>query len=164
MMAIGEVQSDNSIRLYDRNINYRDYRRIRPSPDQKLKLASWGLQWVSSSNVSGVGINGDDLYIRFLNASLYKYPNQAELFDKIMKANSKGKAVWKYLRRTNVPYERVGSLPFDNQEVIESDEDMFDNLSYEASQILTIAALAQIKTLNDIVEIASIKDVIKTLT
>jgi hypothetical protein len=93
----------------------RDYQRFRHTPEEKINLVEQGLQHVLSSNVSAVGVSGDDLIIRFHNGSLYEYSNMANSFPKILKSNSKGKWVWKYLRRSNVPYRKIGtiSLPDD---------------------------------------------------
>ena len=105
--------------LIDKN---REYRRFRPNIREKLKLAQAGLQWTLSSNVSAVGKSDGALIIRFHNGSLYKYPEQAKLFDPMLASNSKGHFVWVKLRRTNVPYEKIGSLPLaDDLEVTDDD-------------------------------------------
>ncbi len=107
--------------LQDKN---REYRRLRPNINEKLKLAQAGLQWTLSSNVSAVGKSGDALIIRFHNGSLYKYPNQAKLFDPMLASNSKGHFVWVKLRRTNVAYEKIGALPLDDDLEISDDDIM----------------------------------------
>ena len=65
---------------------HREYRRLRPDPAEKIQLANNGLQWVLSSNVSGIGTQDDSLIVRFHNGSMYEYPNQAKLFDQMMKS------------------------------------------------------------------------------
>lgn len=128
MRVIGDVMPGGMVRLFDPDIKFREdmaqssQRRIRQSARQKLYLAKQGLTAVNSSNVSALGIFGEDLYIRFLNGAVYRYPKNAEIFDKIMRSQSKGRAVWRYLRRAGVPYERVGDLPLPDK--IE-DEDLF---------------------------------------
>lgn len=93
----------------------RDYRRFRPSPEERTYLAERGLRWVLSSNVSAIGTQGDDLVIRFHNGSVYAYIGQADKVDDIFKSNSKGRWVWRHLRRKGVPYKKIGaiSLPDD---------------------------------------------------
>lgn len=113
----------------NRDVNYRKklttQQTITPSPAQKIRLANAGLQWVRSSNVSGVGVQDDNLIIRFHNGSLYAYKDKAKDFDNIMKANSKGHWVWVHLRRQQVPYMKIGSLKFDTDTGI-SDEEVFN--------------------------------------
>ena len=109
---------------------HREYRRRRPNSNEKIQLANNGLQWTLSSNVSAVGVNDDSLIIRFHNGSLYEYPNQAKLFDSMMKSNSKGKFVWAKLRRPRVAYQKIGSLPFNDDAQI-SDEDLFKGIDLE---------------------------------
>lgn len=141
---LGELQPDGSIRLYDENIKYRKYRRYRHTPQQKVYLNNLGFVSVQSSNVSALRVSGNDLYIRFLNSSLYRYPGSADIFDKIMNSLSKGSAVWKYLRRPNKPYERVGSIkyPKELQSVVDeqlstlTDQEIFNKIDTE--QILNM--------------------------
>lgn len=107
------------IRLVDLN---REYKRLRPNVSEKIQLANNGLQWVLSSNVSAIGVNDNDLIIRFHNGSMYAYPNQAKLFDKMLASNSKGHFVWVKLRRPKVAYQKIGSLPFKDDEQVTDDE------------------------------------------
>lgn len=166
LQVLGDVRP-KGILLHDRDVKFREdmaessKRRYRQTSDDKAWLFSKGFQAVTSSNVSALGIFGKDLYIRFLNDAVYRYPNNAELFEKIMRANSKGRAVWKYIRRAGVPYERVGDMPI--PDVITNDE-LFKGMETtktaynelfkfkELSEILTIEELAltisQFKTIN----------------
>jgi|LGOV01.1.fsa_nt_gb hypothetical protein len=105
--------------LVDKN---RVYKRYRPSADEKIKLKNNGLQWVLSSNVSAVGTIGNDLVIRFINGSLYQYPNQAKLFEPMLKSNSKGHYVWVKLRKPQVAFNKIGSLPLDTDTDVTDDE------------------------------------------
>ena len=91
------------ILLEDKN---REYKRFRPNVSEKIQLANNGLQWVLSSNVSALGTNEDSLIIRFHNGSFYEYPNQAKLFEDMLKSNSKGHFVWVKLRRPKVAYKK----------------------------------------------------------
>lgn len=105
--------------LVDKN---REYRRFRPTPAEKIKLANNGLQWVLSSNVSAVGTIGNDLVVRFHNGSLYQYMKQAKLFDKMLASNSKGHFVWAKLRKPKVPFNKIGSLPIEGDVDVTDDE------------------------------------------
>ena len=106
--------------LEDKN---RDYKRIRPSPAEKMKLRNAGLQWTLSSNISAVGVVDNDLIIRFHNGSLYKYPNNAEHFAPMLNSNSKGKYFWRKLRRPGASYIKIGSLPLP-EDTTETDEEV----------------------------------------
>ena len=105
--------------LIDKN---REYKRFRPNPSEKIQLANNGLQWVLSSNVSALGVNKNDLIIRFHNGSLYLYPNQAKLFEPMLQSNSKGHFVWVKLRKPKVAYRKIGTLPFKDDEQVTDDE------------------------------------------
>jgi len=91
----------------------RDYQRIEPSQKSRQRLRERGFTWVLSSNVSAVRTYEKDLYIRFHNGSLYKYPNRANLFEPMLESSSKGRFVWNELRRKNVAYSKVGAMPLD---------------------------------------------------
>ena len=89
----------------------REYQRILPSQKSIDTLESKGFEWVFSSNVSAATVRGLDLIIRFHNGSIYSYTNKGKDFERLMGAASKGKWVWRFLRRPNVPYAKIGSLP-----------------------------------------------------
>ncbi len=116
--------------LEDKN---RPYQRLRPNPSEKIQLADAGLQWVLSSNVSAIGVNDDDLIIRFHNGSLYMYPNRAYLYRPMLQSNSKGHFVWVKLRRTRVEYRKIGTLPLKSDKPIDDDAilDLIDNQGME---------------------------------
>ena len=130
------VRKDGSIYHQNIGVKYREklttQYTITPSPEQKIQLANAGLQWVTSSNVSGVGVDGDDLIIRFQNGALYRYSGVGDKFDNMMKALSKGHWVWVNLRRKNVPYQKIGTLPFKGD--IETD-DIFKLIEQEGMEV-----------------------------
>ena len=101
----------------------REYQRILPSDKSIDILESNGLEWVFSSNVSAATVRGKDLIIRFHNGSIYQYPNEGKNFERLMGAASKGKWVWRFLRRPNKPYSKIGSLPLP-EDTDESDQDI----------------------------------------
>lgn len=105
----------------------RDYRRYSHNPRERAFLGLQGLQPVQSSNVSSVGVKGEDLLIRFHNGSVYSYRNKADQFDNILKANSKGKWVWRNLRRRNAQYTKLGVLPLPD-DIGVTDEDIFQEI------------------------------------
>ena len=120
------------IQLIDKN---REYKRFRPSASEKIALANNGLQWVLSSNVSALGVNDNDLIIRFQNGSLYKYPNQAKLYEPMLQSNSKGHFVWVKLRRPKVAYQKIGALPLEN-DIETTDEDIFNLVDLEGLAVM----------------------------
>ena len=140
MTSIGVVMADGSILLHDENIKYREemtahYQRIAQSPDQKDQLDKWGYQAVNSSFISGVGVFGDNLRIRFHNASVYEYYGFADRFDKMLMANSKGQFFNYYIRPTK-RYKYIGKLEFPSgvpnvPQAKLSDEQMFQVLEFK---------------------------------
>lgn len=108
LLEIGEILPNGTYRLFD---GARDYRRIRQTTAQKNFLANSGLQFVNSSALSAVGVDGNDLIIRFHNGSMYSYRNASGLFDKQVGANSRGK----YFNRNvkgKYPFVKLARLPF----------------------------------------------------
>ena len=113
----------------------REYRRIILSPESERALESRGYETVFSSNVSAVATSGNDLVIRFHNGSVYAYDNQAKNYERLMAAASKGKWVWRFLRRKNVPYRKIGSLPLP-EDVIVDDEQIIQPRKAEITTIV----------------------------
>lgn len=130
--------------LEDKN---RDYQRIRQNIDEKIYLAEQGLQHTLSSNVSAVGVSGNDLVIRFHNGSLYRYFNYGNRFDDIMKSNSKGKWVWRYLRRAGVSYEKIGVISFPS-DLDMTDKEMFNEIDKTYTSDLNKVLQTDIKITN----------------
>jgi len=81
-------------------------RILTPVSDQKT-LRKKGWTPFFSSNVS----EGDDLFIRFHNGSIYKYSGMGDRFEDLLFSSSKGKWVWANIRRTSQSFAKVGSLP-----------------------------------------------------
>jgi len=107
--------------------SHREYRRFRHTATENLFLNQNGFISVLSSNVSAVARVAEDLIIRFHNGSIYQYFGQGERFDDILKSNSKGKWVWRNLRRKAVRYAKIGTLPLPDDLGV-SDEDIFNEL------------------------------------
>jgi len=127
----------------------RKYQRILPSMREQAILKREGFTWVFSSNVSGVATSGRDLIIRFHNASIYSYQNQASKFEDILAAASKGKWVWRFLRRPNVPYQKIGSLPLD-QDVDVTDEELFEDVTGIAIEDVTMLGEKELDLFNQL--------------
>ena len=109
----------------------RKYTRLAHTSDESLYLSRRGLRAVISSNVSAVGYDGDTLIVRFHGGATYGYPNQADRYDDLVSAPSKGKWVWRELRRKGVPYYRQGNINIaddvEDRDMMRpiQDEDMF---------------------------------------
>ena len=103
----------------------RQYQRILPSDASILILDSAGLEWVFSSNVSAAARRGNNLIIRFHNGSMYSYAGQGKNFERLMGAASKGKWVWRFLRRPRVAFTKIGSLPLP-EDTAESDLEILE--------------------------------------
>jgi len=110
--------------LQDKN---RDYQRYRHNARERSFLGLQGLQPVLSSNVSSVGVKGNDLLIRFHNGSVYSYRDRASDYDKLLQSNSKGKWVWRFLRRARVPYVKLGIIPLPD-DIGVTDEEIFQEI------------------------------------
>ena len=106
----------------------RKYKRLMPTVRETAILSREGFTPLASSNVSAASERNGDLFIRFWNGSLYRYPNQGKNFERLVGAASHGKWVWRFLRRPEVPYERVGSLPLDRDLDI-TDEELFEDMT-----------------------------------
>lgn len=66
---------------------------------------------VDSSHLKSIQHNGEDLYITFLNGAMYEYDGVPEdLIRTMLRASSKGKFFWKYIR-DQYPYRKVKSIP-----------------------------------------------------
>ncbi len=107
------------IKLEDKG---RDYQRYRHSAMEKIYLANNDLQHVLSSNVSAIGVAEGDLIIRFHNGSMYQYKGIGDKFKDIMASNSKGKWVWRNLRKKYVQYKKIGVLPLPDDIEVTDDE------------------------------------------
>jgi hypothetical protein len=105
----------------------RKYRRYRHDIREKAFLQLNGLQHVLSSNVSAVGTKGDALVIRFHNGSVYEYPGKATDLEKILASNSKGKWVWRFLRRSRAFYKKTGVIPLPDDLGV-TDEEIFQEI------------------------------------
>jgi hypothetical protein len=124
----------------------RDYQRYRHDIKEKAFLGLNGLQHVLSSNVSSVGVKennqivgnekGKDLIIRFHNGSMYSYRNRGDDYEKLLNSNSKGKWVWRNLRRKNVPYVKIGVLPLPDDLGV-TDDDIFQEIDNRYVKDLT---------------------------
>lgn len=120
----------------------REYKRYRPSVAEKSTLVSNGLQWVLSSNVSAIGTEGNDLIVRFINGSLYRYTNEAKSFRPMLKSNSKGHYLYVNLKKPGVKYSRAGTLSLPSDKDI-NDIDLFKNIENQAIRIQTPEVLTQ---------------------
>jgi len=103
----------------------RQYQRILLSDDSEAKLEAQGFEPLFSSNVSAAAVRGKDLIIRFHNSSVYSYPNQGNKDLQLIAASSHGKWVWRFLRRPQVPYVKIGSLPLP-EDTLETDDEIFE--------------------------------------
>jgi hypothetical protein len=119
-----------------------EYPRIKTSVENQAILKSQGYTPVFSSNVSGIQRKLKDLYIRFHNGAIYVYPNQGEQFGDLLLSPSKGKWVWANLRRKNVSYAKVGTLPLEGDLDLTTDE-MMERLADEG---LLVQAIAMVKS------------------
>jgi hypothetical protein len=111
-----------------------EYERILTPVSDQRTLRAEGYTPFFSSNVSAGQRDGSDLYIRFHNGSVYIYPNKGSRFNDLLVSPSKGKWVWKNLRKANVSYSKVGSFPLTGDRDL-TDEEMFTEISKTTTPI-----------------------------
>ena len=108
---------------------------MKPSRQDKKYLAKNDLRAVTSSFISAVGKSETNLVIRFRNGSIYTYYNASDLYDKFLKASSKGKYFWKFIRRPGLPFLRGGTLPLPSDLNV-SDKELLDSLQDDVLEAL----------------------------
>jgi len=131
----------------------RPYQRLRHTPEERQYLATNGLQFVLSSNISAIGRLGDTLIIRFHNGSLYEYPGSGDAhYDSILKANSKGGYFWKNIREPDLPYNRIGALRLPGDIQIE-DTELFADIE-KKSKLVKVLFESEPNILEEVIELA----------
>jgi len=126
----------------------RKYTRLKHTKDEEITLRTKGLIPVVSSNVSGIARNENVLVVRFHGGATYGYPSSGELFNEMLKSPSKGKFVWRELRRKRVPYYRMGAVNLLDD--VESKDMMHPTLETQVF-IDTMIAIPDIMTMDLIV-------------
>lgn len=116
----------------------RKYTRYAHTQAESRYLGNKGLRPVVSSNVSAVGLDGETLIVRFHGGATYGYPQSGNRYEDMLNAPSKGKFVWRELRKTGVPYYRMGNVNIEND--IES-RDMIVGLLTPLEEIFILSTL-----------------------
>jgi len=111
-----------------------EYKRILTPVSDQITLKEKGYTPFFSSNVSAGQRDGDDLFIRFHNGSIYQYPKQGKNFGDLLLSPSKGKWVWQNLRRKNVSFSKVGSFPLTGDRDL-TDEELFTEIKKQKISI-----------------------------
>ena len=144
--------------LEDKN---RYYKRNRHSAEEKNILAKAGLQHVLSSNVSAVANIKEALVIRFHNGSMYSYTDRGQLVDDILWAPSKGKWVWRHLRRKNAAFVKLASLPLPS-DIALSDDSIFENIQRQAITVEEPQVLGKkdVFTFKNLIAVAVLDDIL----
>ena len=125
-----------------------EYKRILTPVSDQQTLRDKGYSPFFSSNVSAGQRDGDDLYIRFHNGSVYLYPNQGKNFGDLLTSPSKGKWVWANLRRKNVAFSKVGSFPLAGDRDL-TDEEMFKEIKERRLPSFLITSLLDTLIVNE---------------
>lgn len=132
----------------------RKYTRLAHTLPESQMLNDIGFKAVVSSNVSAVAIRGDALVIRFHGGATYEYPGMRDRYTDIMSAPSKGKWVWRELRRKSVAYNRIGDIE------IEDDVDDRDLMREDAVEpddtLMLVSTMMSTQTLYELGIIASL--------
>lgn len=88
----------------------KKYKYQAQGGDIALKEILKGTKWIDnfvSSNVWKFQRKGDNLLVMFLDGSVYLYFGIADKFIGLLNAGSKGKWVWRSLRRKQVNYVKI---------------------------------------------------------
>lgn len=86
------------------------YKYQKQGGDIALQGILQGITWIDnfvSSNVWKFQRKGNNLLVMFLDGSVYIYFGVADKFIGLLNAGSKGKWVWRSLRRKNVNYVKI---------------------------------------------------------
>jgi len=119
--------NNGTVRALDYN---HGYAKLIPTASAKHQLAQQGFQWTRSSFIRGVGMDGIDLRITFLNGSIYRYFGYADHFKPMMMATSKGRYFNKHIRKPTMEsgaFTKEGAMSFEGVVSI-SDETMFEEM------------------------------------
>lgn len=100
---------------------------MKHSREDKKALRRNDMRAVKSSFISAVGKRDEHLVIRFRNGSIYLYYNASALYDKFLKASSKGRYFWKHIRRPDLPFVKGGSMPLPSDLKV-TDKELLDTL------------------------------------
>lgn len=145
--AIGQLQPDGSIHLYDENIKFREDmttpRRYKLSGEQVRALGNLGYTSIVSSFIIGAMPKGNDLIIAFRTGSQYIYYGVADLFDSLMRANSKGRYFWRHIR-DKIRYDRLSQV-IDLGLVDETDGEMFASMQMQEINELNAIMQEEVK-------------------
>lgn len=109
LRQFGKVQTDGSVILSRSERLQREYKRIPQSKDVKRFLVKNKLDPVFSSVISAIGTKGNDLYVRFHNASVYVYYGQSTKFTNFIQSASKGQ-FFNFSVRPTKRYKKLESL------------------------------------------------------
>lgn len=131
----------------------RKYTRLAHTPSESVTLSNRGLRPVVSSNVSAVGLKDGALIVRFHGGATYEYPGSGDKFETMLNSPSKGKFVWRELRRAGVPYNRIGDvvIPDDVE-----DGSLRDLMREDAE--FGIERISTLVTTTDLIELGVIAD------
>lgn len=124
-----------ALQLVDRG---RRYKRIRLTQNEKDDLLDRGLTPVLSSNVSAIAKSGRSLIVRFHGGATYEYPQSGNLYARMLNSGSKGKFVWRNLRKAGVPYKRINNIPMDYDKDLDRDLMQEAELKDIQQELLTI--------------------------
>lgn len=122
----------------------RKYTRLAHTREESQLLKRKGLRAVISSNVSAIGYDDDVLIVRFHGGATYGYPGQADRYDDLVSAPSKGKWVWRNLRRAKVTYYRMPNIN------IKDDVEDRDMMKQEVKAMAELALLSTMVPIDDI--------------
>lgn len=145
--AIGQLQPDGTIHLYDENIKFREDfttpRRYKLSGEQVKQMARMGYVSIVSSFIIGAKRVGDDLVIAFRTGSQYIYYGVGDMFDDMLKSSSKGRYFWRNIR-DKVRYDKLSGV-IDLSITKETDGEMFAKMQLQEIQELNAVLQEEIK-------------------
>lgn len=84
--------------LVDGDTLLREFKKIRLTNADKRELRGEGFVPLTSSNIAGVRVSGNDLILRFHSGEEYIYPNKANFLNRFAEALSPGRFLHRTIR------------------------------------------------------------------
>lgn len=84
--------------LIDGDTLLKEFTKIRLTNADKRELRNEGFVPLTSSNIAGVRVKGNDLILKFHSGEEYIYPEKANFLNDFAEALSPGRFLWKTIR------------------------------------------------------------------
>ena len=96
--VLGGVVGGIEPSLVDGDTLLREFKKIRLTNADKRELRGEGFVPLSSSNIAGARVDGNDLILKFHSGEEYIYPGKANFLNRFAEALSPGRLLWRTIR------------------------------------------------------------------